>query len=144
MNISSHVWPCFRYADAPAAIEFLTSAFGFTVAADYRDTSDPEVIVHAELRWPHGGGVMLGSVRDDASPFGSRTPGNGCTYLVAEDVDALHARAVAAGATIVAALSDQSYGSRDFTACDPEGNLWAFGTYAGAEEATPPAPPQSQ
>jgi len=29
-------------------------------------------------------------------------------------------------------LTDQSYGSREFTARDPEGNLWSFGTYAGA------------
>jgi uncharacterized glyoxalase superfamily protein PhnB len=26
--------------------------------------------------------------------------------------------------------ADQDYGSRDFTVRDPEGNLWAFGTYA--------------
>jgi uncharacterized glyoxalase superfamily protein PhnB len=25
--------------------------------------------------------------------------------------------------------TDTSYGSRDFTVRDPEGNLWAFGTY---------------
>jgi uncharacterized glyoxalase superfamily protein PhnB len=25
---------------------------------------------------------------------------------------------------------DQDYGSRDFSVRDPEGNLWAFGTYA--------------
>lgn len=26
-------------------------------------------------------------------------------------------------------LTDQDYGSREFTARDPEGNLWSFGTY---------------
>jgi uncharacterized glyoxalase superfamily protein PhnB len=26
-------------------------------------------------------------------------------------------------------LTDQDYGSRDYTARDPEGNLWSFGTY---------------
>jgi uncharacterized glyoxalase superfamily protein PhnB len=35
----------------------------------------------------------------------------------------------AAGATIERELSDQDYGSREFTARDPEGNLWSFGTY---------------
>ena len=27
-------------------------------------------------------------------------------------------------------LTDQDYGSRDFSARDLEGNLWSFGTYA--------------
>ena len=35
----------------------------------------------------------------------------------------------AAGATIERELTDQDYGSREFTARDPEGNLWSFGTY---------------
>jgi uncharacterized glyoxalase superfamily protein PhnB len=26
-------------------------------------------------------------------------------------------------------LTDQDYGSREYTARDPEGNLWSFGTY---------------
>lgn len=26
-------------------------------------------------------------------------------------------------------LTDQDYGSRDYAAHDPEGNLWSFGTY---------------
>jgi uncharacterized glyoxalase superfamily protein PhnB len=46
-----------------------------------------------------------------------------------DDIDALHDRAVAAGAEIVYPLTDQDYGSRDFAARDPFGNVWAFGTY---------------
>jgi uncharacterized glyoxalase superfamily protein PhnB len=26
-------------------------------------------------------------------------------------------------------LTDQEYGSRDYAARDPEGNVWCFGTY---------------
>jgi uncharacterized glyoxalase superfamily protein PhnB len=44
-------------------------------------------------------------------------------------VDAVHDRAVAAGAEIVYPLTDQDYGSRDFSARDPAGNVWSFGTY---------------
>jgi uncharacterized glyoxalase superfamily protein PhnB len=51
------------------------------------------------------------------------------SYVVVDDPDALHDRAKAAGATIERELSDQDYGSREFTARDPEGNLWSFGTY---------------
>jgi uncharacterized glyoxalase superfamily protein PhnB len=50
-------------------------------------------------------------------------------YVVVEDADAHHARAVAAGAEIVLPLRDQDYGSRDYSARDPEGNIWSFGTY---------------
>ena len=46
-----------------------------------------------------------------------------------DDVDALHDHAVAAGAEVALELTDTDYGSRDFTLRDPEGNLWAFGTY---------------
>ena len=44
-------------------------------------------------------------------------------------VDGLYARARENGAEIVLEIQDTDYGSRDFTVRDPEGNLWAFGTY---------------
>ncbi|MNT65650.1 Glyoxalase-like domain protein [compost metagenome] len=50
-------------------------------------------------------------------------------YLVVTDVDAVHARAVAAGAVIVLALKDEDYGGRGFTCRDPEGHLWSIGSY---------------
>jgi uncharacterized glyoxalase superfamily protein PhnB len=40
---------------------------------------------------------------------------------------------MAAGATLLRALNDTSYGSREFAVKDPEGNRWSFGTYRGAE-----------
>ena len=43
--------------------------------------------------------------------------------------DALHDRAAAGGAEIVMGLTDQDYGSREFAARDPHGNVWCFGTY---------------
>ncbi len=131
MNPRSHIWPCFRFDDAPAAIDFLVRAFGFVVAADYRNAEDPNVVDHAELHWPPGGGVMLGSVRADDSPVSTVSAGSSLTYLVCDDPDALHDRAVGAGAEVVTALTDQPYGSRDFTVRDPQGNIWSFGTYGG-------------
>ena len=41
----------------------------------------------------------------------------------------MHERALAAGAEILMAPTDQEYGSRDFVAKDHEGNVWCFGTY---------------
>lgn len=127
------VWPCLVYRDAPAAIAFLRDAFGFEPRAVYRREGAPEIVEHAELRWPGGGGVMLGTHAKDDRPFSQRAPGTGVTYVVCDDVESLHARAIAAGATALRPLEDQSYGSRDFAVRDPEGNIWSFGTYAGHE-----------
>lgn len=132
MTPTSAIWPVLTFRDAPAAIEFLESAFGFERAAVYaRDDDDPTVVEHAELRWPLGGGVMFGTAGKDDSPFGRRTPGNDSVYVVCTDPDQLYERAVAAGATVVRELTDEDYGSRGFTVRDLEGNLWSFGTYAG-------------
>jgi uncharacterized glyoxalase superfamily protein PhnB len=77
---------------------------------------------------------MLGDDRPGGSEW-TRTPGTAGAYVVTADVDALHARAVAAGAEILEGPVDREYGSRDFIARDPEGNLWSFGTYPGQPRA---------
>jgi len=123
----THVWPTLRYRDAPAAIRFLVDAFGFEAAAVYEADG---VVAHAELRWPPGGGVMLGSVRDAGADLHA-APGHASIYVVTDEPDALCARAKAAGATIVRGPQDMEYGSREFSARDPEGVVWSFGTYAG-------------
>jgi uncharacterized glyoxalase superfamily protein PhnB len=112
-------------------MEFLTKAFGFEQRAVYTRDRDPSVIEHAELRWPLGGGIMLGTAGKDDSAFGRRMPGNDAVYVVCTDPDALYELAVAAGAEVVRELRDEDYGSRGFSVRDPEGNLWSFGTYAG-------------
>jgi Uncharacterized protein conserved in bacteria len=122
------VWPAIAYRDASAAIRFLVEAFGFVERARY---GDGEVVEHAELAWPNGSGaIMLGSVRE-GNPF-SQSAGSTSVYVVTDEPDLLFARATAAGAEVVRGLTDQDYGSREFTVRDPEGNLWSFGTYRGA------------
>ena len=140
------VWPALRARDARGLIRFLVDAFGFEEVVTYGDQPDGsgDVVVHAELGWPLGGGVMLGSARDDG-PW-ALTPGTAGCYVVTDDPDALHGRAVAAGAEVVQPLHDRAvaagaevlqplhdtdYGSRDFAVRDPEGNRWSFGTYRG-------------
>lgn len=124
------IWPALTYADAPAAIRFLVEAFGFIDTLVVPGEGGRE-IAHAELRWPEGGGVMLGSTGDD-NEFSQRKPGTTSTYVVTDGPDALFDRATAAGAEVVRDLRDEDYGSRGFTVRDPEGNLWSFGTYRGA------------
>jgi uncharacterized glyoxalase superfamily protein PhnB len=125
------VWPILTYRDGRAAIAFLGKAFGFEERAVYARDDDASVIEHAELRWPRGGGIMLGSAGKDDSPFGRRQPGNDSVYIVCDDPDALFDRATGAGAEVMRGLRDEEYGSRGFTVRDPEGNLWSFGTYTG-------------
>lgn len=125
------VWAGLSYADAPAAIQFLTRAFGF-VEKLVVPGEDGREIAHAELRWPDGqGAIMLGSARDKNDPFYVE-PGKASIYVVTDEPDALFARATEAGAEIVQDLFDADYGSRGFSARDPEGNVWSFGTYRGA------------
>jgi uncharacterized glyoxalase superfamily protein PhnB len=131
-NNQTSVWPILTYRDGRAAIAFLTKAFGFEERAVYAREDDPSVIEHAELRWPLGGGIMLGTAGKDDSPFGRREPGNDSVYVVCDDPDALFERATETAAEVVRGLRDEDYGSRGFTVRDPEGNLWSFGTYAGA------------
>lgn len=130
------VWPCINYADAPAAIEFLQKAFGFEATLVVPEPDDKSRIAHAELRWPEGGGVMLGTADPGSdSPFKSKPTGAASVYVVTDHVDELYARATAAGARVVRELADTDYGSRDFAVLDPEGNVWDFGTYRGAPAA---------
>lgn len=123
------VWPSLRAADARALIRFLCDAFGFEETVVH---GEGDVVHHAELAWPEGGGIMLGSVReDDAADRRPLRPGGFAAYAVTADPDALCARARAAGAEITTEPHTTEYGSRDFAARDPEGNHWSFGTYAG-------------
>ena len=124
-----HIIPCLRYADAPAAIAWLKKAFGFT---ETMVVPGPDgTIAHAQLAFGTGM-IMLGSAQDDALALKSPCDLGGITqtiYVIVENADAHYARAVLAGAEIVRELEDTPYGSRDYSARDPEGHLWNFGTY---------------
>jgi uncharacterized glyoxalase superfamily protein PhnB len=124
------VWPTLRARDARALIRFLVDAFGFEEVVAY---GDGDRVDHAQLHWPPGGGIMLGSAREPGSEDDwAVEPGSVGCYVVTDEPDALFARATAAGATVLRELHETDYGSRDFTVRDPEGNLWSFGTYRGA------------
>jgi uncharacterized glyoxalase superfamily protein PhnB len=125
------VWPSLRARDAHALIAFLVEAFGFEATAVF---AEGPFVQHAQLDWPLGGGVMLGSARedDDAEHGGVAVPpGRGAAYVVTDAPDALLTRATAAGATLVTPMQDTDYGSRQFSVRDCEGNVWSFGTYRG-------------
>lgn len=125
-----NIFPTLRYEDASAAIDWLGGAFGFEEKEVHR--SEDGTVQHAELKLG-AGLVMLGQHRgeqgwmDSAAPDPLASPQG--VYVVIGDPDAHHDRAKAAGARIVMGLTDQDYGSREYSARDLEGNLWSFGTY---------------
>jgi uncharacterized glyoxalase superfamily protein PhnB len=130
MTSEPTVWPTLSYDDAPAGIRFLVEAFGFTEHLVVPGEADREVL-HAELLWPEGGGVMLGS--SGSGDVGATKARSASVYVVTDKPDQVYDRAVAAGATVVREMRDEDYGSRGFTVADPEGNRWSFGTYRGAD-----------
>jgi uncharacterized glyoxalase superfamily protein PhnB len=129
----STVIPCLRYRDAHAAIGWLCEVFGFErhLVVD----GEEGTVVHAQLSFGTGM-IMLGSVRPDtgygallAQPdeIGGRQTQT--IYLTVNDADAVHERALRAGATVVIPLVDEDYGGRGFTCRDPEAHVWSIGTY---------------
>ena len=115
--------PYFSDADPHAAMDFLGRAFGLEVvqAMDGEDGA----LLHAEMRH-RDGVVMIGT--------GEAARGSPGTYLVVEDVDAHHARAVREGAEVVYPPEATDFGTRRWRARDPEGHEWSFGTYAPSTE----------
>jgi uncharacterized glyoxalase superfamily protein PhnB len=132
LQTRSTIIPALRYRDAVAAIEWFSKVFGFQKHAVYEGPNG--TIGHAELTL-NGGMIMLGSAKDDEYGLGFKSPdelGNVETrgaYIVVADVDAVHARAVAAGAQILRPPQSTEYGSREFSLKDPEGHSWSVGTY---------------
>lgn len=114
--------------DAPAAIDFYVAAFG--AVEDFRMTEPGSgKLGHAELEI---GGARL-MLADEWPDFGALSPdsigGTAVTlYLQVEDVDAVVAQAEQAGAMVLRAPADQSFGERTATVQDPFGHRWMMAT----------------
>jgi uncharacterized glyoxalase superfamily protein PhnB len=123
------------YADAHAGIDWLCNAFGFE--ARLKVEGDQGDIVHSELTLEDAL-VMVGSttgkepwqrIYQSPQAIGGAITQALCFHI--DDVDAHHARAVAAGAKIVREPTTNDYGDdywadRSYGALDPEGHLWWF------------------
>ena len=119
------IYPAVHYPDVADGVAFLREAFGFSEHVIYRDEDGNPV--HTELRY----GPSIVFIGSDPERVGI-----GSLYVAVDDADAHCARARAAGARITVELHDTDYGSRDYTAIDPSGNRWQFGTYRPAVEAS--------
>lgn len=130
----SSVWPVLHYHDTNAAVRYLVDVFGFTeVVAATDDVGD---VVHAELSWPGGGTLVLGGTKHADSVHQDLPAGMAAIYVITADPGAVHERVLRARGDVVEAPQETRFGSGAtstvFTARDPEGTMWTFGTYAGA------------
>jgi uncharacterized glyoxalase superfamily protein PhnB len=125
--------PYLSYADAPAAIDFLCRAFGFEER--FRYPMDDGRIGHAELVY-RGEVLMLASVYEGFGESPLHLPStNAFVYMYVDDIEAHHARALAAGATIVAEPAED-HGTTIYRALDPEGHRWLFAAIREDASAT--------
>lgn len=120
---------------ASRAIEFYENVFG--AKERMRLTGPTGKIVHAELVI----GDAIFSVADEFPEWGNHGPtptGDSPVRIVlfVEDVDEIAKRAVAAGARMLIAVSDQFYGDRSGRLMDPFGHVWIISTHK--EDVTPP------
>ena len=129
------LFPFLRYRDAPAAVDWLVKAFGFSEQMVVPNENG--TVAHAELTLGPGV-IMLATARDDELNIKSpRDLGavSGGIYVYVQDVDVHCEQARTAGAEIIRGPEDTDYGSREYTARDLEGHLWSFGTYRPDAEA---------
>jgi PhnB protein len=115
--------------DAAAAIDFYVKAFG---ATEHGRVPHPDGrLVHAALNI-NGSTVMLNDDFPDYNDGKSSTPksfgGTPVTiHLQVPDVEAAFAKALDAGAVVVAPLEDQFWGDRYGVVRDPFGHQWSLG-----------------
>jgi len=112
---------------AARALDFYQEAFG---AKEVFRLSEPSgKIGHAELEI--GGGRMM--LADEYPDFGALSPvtiGGSpvALHLYVDDVDAVVARATAAGATLLRPVQDEFFGDRTGMVTDPFGHKWHLAT----------------
>jgi len=113
---------------AARAIDFYKKAFNATEF--FRMDGPGGKVMHAEIKIGDSP-VMLA---EEMPETGFRSPesygGSPVSMMLyVEDVDALAAQAVAAGAKVLRPVADQFYGDRMGTFTDPFGHIWSIATH---------------
>jgi PhnB protein len=119
--------PYLIVSPAADAITFYARVFG---ARELVRLATPDgKVAHAELRLGDGT-IMLADEHADLGYVGPLRLGGSpvSLYLTVDDVDAVHARALSAGARERAAPADHFDGDRRGTLVDPFGHVWSVAT----------------
>ena len=124
------ITPSLIVAGAAKAMEFYAEVFGATERMRFPGPGG--TVAHAEIQI--GDSVVI--VEDEDPYRGTTAPPAGglpgtpvFQFIYVQDVDAVVARAVELGATLVRAPQDQFYGDRDGYIVDPFGHGWAVATH---------------
>jgi PhnB protein len=110
-----------------AALEFYERAFGAEIVSRLESGGK---LMHGEIRI----GDSLISLCDPMPEYGLAAPDrdgpvSSSIGLYVEDADAVHARAVAAGASQINPVADQFHGDRAGSVRDPFGHRWSISTH---------------
>jgi uncharacterized glyoxalase superfamily protein PhnB len=116
------LFPELHYNDCRTALAFLERAFGFMKTFEVPGPDGR--LVHAELKLGDSA-LFVGTFPRDPKWVGLAELV--CAFV--EDPDQHHLRSKAGGATIVTPPTDTPFGARQYSARDPEGFVWLFGTY---------------
>ena len=119
------ITPYLSVRNAAKAIEFYRRAFGAVETMRLEDPSGR--VSHAELELD-GAKWMLADEHPEMAFVGPEALGGTTVTLsiYVEDVDALAARAIAAGAKSLKPITDEFYGERVAQLADPFGHRWSF------------------
>ncbi len=130
MKRDNHIREAYPYLGvkgAPAAIDFYKQVFG--ALERFRLVEPDGRIGHIELEL---GNIVL-MLSEEFSEYGIHAPdvtkgaADMALHLHVDNADALAARAVAAGATLLREPADQFYGERSCSIRDPYGHEWMLG-----------------
>lgn len=138
---SNGLVPLIRYRDVAAAVDWLSTAFGF----EKRNIiTDPDgTIAYAELSYGRGI-VMLGPVGQSNLDRLLKQPdevggaGTQSVYVAVDDVERHFKHSRNSGADIVLEFGSEEAGDRAYAARDPEGHIWNFGAYSPWPTVTVP------
>jgi len=125
--MKTQVFPYLHINGAARAIDFYREAFG---AAETLRLSEPGGrIGHAEIQIGESR-IMLADEYPEHAIVGPATLGGSSVSLnlFVDDVDAVVARAVDAGAKLLRPVADQFYGERNGKIEDPFGHVWHVST----------------
>ena len=129
-GLEDRIVPYLMIDGASAAIGFYKAAFG--AIERYRLEMPGGAIAHADLLI-NGAVVYLADAPDDMEGDAANPSKLGGTSVLlhqyVDDVDAVVARAVAAGATVLREPADQFYGDRAAVIVDPFGHQWSLHTH---------------
>ena len=124
-TITTSIAPLLSVRRGAEAIEFYQAAFG-AVEAMRIEAPDGAVVARMTMG---GGEFWLADESPEHGNFSPESLGGGTVRMVltVDDPDGVFARAVAAGASVVHEVADQSYGWRVGRLADPFGHHWEVG-----------------